>query len=95
MIWALWWVWMVAALALAFLEVLVPGYIFLGFALGAAATGLTVAVGGPVSLWLSGSLPAALLFFAICSLIAWIALRKIVGVRKGQVKIWDRDINDD
>ncbi|MEO0655580.1 MAG: hypothetical protein AAFY77_12020 [Pseudomonadota bacterium] len=95
MIWATWWIWMIAGLSLAFLEVLVPGYIFLGFALGAAATGVAIGVGGPLSLWLSGSLPLALLFFAICSLVAWLVLRKVLGVRQGQVKIWDRDINED
>ena len=60
MIWATWWIWMIAGLSLAFLEVLVPGYIFLGFALG-----------------------------------AWRVLRKGLGGRQGQVKIWDRDINED
>ena len=44
MMWSLWWVWMVGALALAFLEVLVSGWIFLGFAIGAAVTGLLFAV---------------------------------------------------
>ncbi|MEO1046683.1 MAG: hypothetical protein AAFX04_14705, partial [Pseudomonadota bacterium] len=43
----------------------------------------------------AGSLPFALLFFAICSLVAWLVLRKVLGVRQGQVKIWDRDINED
>ena len=33
MLWTEWWVWMAGALALATLEVIVPGYIFLGFAL--------------------------------------------------------------
>ncbi len=93
--WALWWVWMIAGLALAFLEVLVPGYIFLGFAIGAAVTGLAVGIGGPLDLWLSSSLPVTLVFFAVTSLVAWIVLRRVVGVREGQVKIWHRDINED
>lgn len=95
MIWGLWWVWMIAALTMAFLEVLIPGYIFLGFAIGAAATGLAVGVGGPLAAWLGASLPMTLLFFAILSLISWLGLRRALGIRKGQVKIWDRDINED
>ncbi|MEL6516412.1 MAG: hypothetical protein AAFR34_04390 [Pseudomonadota bacterium] len=95
MIWSLWWAWMIAALALAFLEVLIPGYIFLGFAIGAAATGLALGVGGPMALWLGASLPMTLLFFAVVSLVAWLGLRRALGIRKGQVKIWDRDINED
>ncbi len=93
--WALWWVWLSAALALGILEVLAAGYIFLGFALGAAATGLVLLVGGPMTLWLAGSLGWLLVFFAVVSLVAWVVLRRVLGVRDGQVKIWDRDINED
>ena len=92
--WALWWVWMAAALALGILEMLVPAFLFLGFALGAGLTGLTLLFGGDLALWLGASLPRLLVYFAVLSLIAWLALRKAVGVRHGQVKIWDRDIND-
>jgi membrane protein implicated in regulation of membrane protease activity len=92
--WTLWWVWMVGALALAFLEVLISGWIFLGFAVGAAVTGLLFAVGGPIGGLLSGSLPFTLVVFAVLSLIAWIVLRRAVGVREGQVKVWDKDINE-
>ena len=95
MIWSVWWVWMVGALALAFLEVLAPGYVFLGFAVGAAAVGALLGVGGPAATWMGGSLPGTALVFALLSLAAWLALRRILGVRKGQVKIWDRDINED
>ena len=90
--WALWWVWMVGALALAFLEVLAPAQVFLGFAAGAALTGLALLIGIP---GLATSLPATLLLFAVLSLIAWVAVRRILGVRDGQVKVWDRDINED
>ena len=34
MIWVAWWFWMAGALALAVLEVMVSGWIFLGFAIG-------------------------------------------------------------
>jgi hypothetical protein len=36
-----------------------------------------------------------LVVFAVFSLIGWIGLRRTMGVRKGQVKTWDRDINED
>ena len=35
------------------------------------------------------------LMFAIFSLVAWLVMRKVVGVRKGQTRIWDKDINED
>ena len=90
--WATWWIWMVGALALAIVEVLIPAQIFLGFAVGAALTGLGLAIGVP---GLAGSLPVTLVVFAALSLVAWVIIRRIVGVRPGQVKIWDRDINED
>jgi membrane protein implicated in regulation of membrane protease activity len=90
--WSVWWVWIVGALVLAIVEVLAPAQIFLGFAVGAALTGLALLIGVP---GLAGSLPATFLVFAILSLIAWITIRRAVGIRKGQVKVWDRDINED
>jgi hypothetical protein len=40
--------------------------------------------------------PALLAFiFAVVSMAAWYAMRVLFGVRKGQVKVWDKDINDD
>ncbi len=91
-IWSLWWVWIVGALSLAVLEVLAPAQIFLGFAVGAAVTGLALLIGIP---GLAGSLPLTMLVFAVFSLISWIVVRRVVGIREGQVKVWDRDINED
>ncbi len=39
-----------------------------------------------------GSLPLLALVFAVLSLGAWIVLRLVVGVKEGQVKVWDKDI---
>ena len=84
-----WWVWLAAALVLGILEMLIPGFIFLGFAIGAAIVGLALL--GPLGLL---SLPAILLIFAIASLVAWLALRRYFALPKGQVKTFDHDIND-
>lgn len=89
MLWQEWWVWMIAGAVLAILEIMIPGFILLGFAVGAALTGLLLWLGV-----LGGSLAALVLVFALASLIAWLVLRKVVGIRHGQVKVWDRDIND-
>jgi membrane protein implicated in regulation of membrane protease activity len=87
--WAVWWVWIVAGFALGVLEVLAPGYIFLGFAIGAVVIGAGLGLG-----LLGGSLPLLLLVFALASVAAWLVLRRTMGLREGQVKLWDRDIND-
>jgi membrane protein implicated in regulation of membrane protease activity len=84
-----WWVWLAAALVLAILEVLAPGFIFLGFAIGAAVVGLALL--GPIQLL---SVPMILLAFAALSLVAWLVLRKVFALPKGQVKTFNHDIND-
>ena len=86
--WSVWWVWVVFGVALGVLEVLVPGFIFLGFAIGAVLVGVLVGVGV-----LGGSVAWLVLVFAVLSLAAWLALRKVVGVTKVQTKLWDKDIN--
>ena len=83
-----WWVWMSASLLLATLEVLVPGYVFLGFALGALGVGLLMTV---VSL---SGIATMLLIFAALSLAAYLGLRRVFGLKTGSVKVWDRDINE-
>ncbi|MXW85711.1 MAG: hypothetical protein F4103_02330 [Boseongicola sp. SB0673_bin_14] len=90
--WSIWWVWMIGALILAILEVLVPAQVFLGFAIGAALVGLALLVGIP---GLAGSAPALALAFAVASLFAWVLVRRLMGIRKGQVKHFDHDINED
>lgn len=88
--WQEWWVWLIGAAVLGILEVFLPGFILLGFAIGAAVTGILIWFGilGPSFGWL-------LLVFALSSLVAWVLLRNLVGVRHGQVKVWNSDINDD
>lgn len=88
MLWSVWWVWVAGAIALGILEMLAPGFIFLGFAVGAAIVGLLLLIG------LSTGLPALLVIFAVVSLLAWLAMRRVFGVRKGQAKTWDTDINE-
>ena len=59
--WTIWWVWLAGALILGVLEVFVSGYILLGFAIGAAITGILLAVGGPLAGFMIGSLPKDLI----------------------------------
>ena len=86
--WAFWWVWVVFGVALGVLEVLVPGFIFLGFAIGAVVTGALVGIGV-----LGGNVALLVLVFAVLSLLAFLVLRRVVGVTEVQTKVWDKDIN--
>lgn len=89
MLWQQWWVWLTAAAVLGIAEVFLPGFVLVGFGMGAAIVGILLWLG-----LLGGSLPVLILVFALASLVAWLVLRRIAGIRKGQVKVWDRDINE-
>ncbi|SLN68171.1 NfeD family protein [Ruegeria meonggei] len=87
--WLTWWLWLAAALALGILEIVLPGFIFLGFAIGAAVTGLLLLIPG-----LAPSLPILLLIFAALSLISWLILRRMFSLPHDQVKTFNHDINE-
>jgi len=89
-----WWLWASAALILAVAEVVLPGFVLLGFAIGAGVVALVLLVGGPLAVWLAGSVPILLLGFAVVSLVAWLGLRRWLGVYKNQVRTFDHDINE-
>ena len=93
-LWTIGWSWLAAAVVLAILEIFAPGFILLGFAVGAAVVGILLSIGGPISAFLSGSFSTTLLLFALFSLVGWLVMRRVAGVRHGQVKVWDTDIND-
>ncbi len=86
---SLWWVWMAAALGLAIAETLLPGFIFLGFAIGAFGVSLIL-----LTTFFSPGLPLLALIFAALSLVAWLVLRRFFALPKGQVKTFEGDIND-
>ena len=89
MSWENGWIWLVAAVLLALAELLLPGWVFMGIAVATAIMGLVILIG----LWPAG-LPLALVVTALLSGVIWLILRRLYGQRDGQVRIWDRDIND-
>lgn len=83
------WLWVIAAVLVGLVELILPGWLFLGTAIALLVMGIALLTG----LWGWG-LPGALIVTGILSFLAWFALRRLVGVHEGQVRIWDRDIND-
>ena len=83
------WIWIAIGLVLAALELALPGWFFLGAAIAVGLVGLALLAG----LW-TGGLPMALVVTAILTGVIWLVLRRIFGTSRGEVKIWDRDIND-
>ncbi|WP_299559532.1 hypothetical protein [uncultured Sulfitobacter sp.] len=84
----LWWIWLAAALVLALVELVLPGSIFLGFALGA------LAMAGIVALFALTNTAALVALFAGLSLFAWIILRFVFKRQSSGARIVTRDIND-
>jgi len=93
-LWTAWWVWGAAAILLAIGEVILPSFVLLGFGIGAGVIAALLLFGGPVAAFVGGSIPVLSLSYAVMSLIAWLLLRRFLGVTRGQVKTFDEDIND-
>lgn len=89
MLWQEAWIWIAAGIVLGILEMLVAGFVLLGFAIGAVVVGFLVWLG-----ILGASLPPLLLVAAATALPVWLVARRLAGVRAGQSKLWDRDINE-
>ena len=83
-----WWVWMAAAAGFGMLEVVLPIFAFMGFAAGAAVTGLLLAIG------MGTGVGGTLMVFALLSAVAYAGLRKVLGRDRGTARVVDRDIND-
>ena len=87
--WATWWVWVVAGFALGVVEVLVPGFIFLGFAIGAVIAaalvlGFHIKTLGPLTqpvFWLES---LAIWAFGISWLVKGEAIQALVGLLRKQ-----------
>ncbi|WP_370252325.1 NfeD family protein [Nioella sp.] len=93
-IWNTWWAWGALAILLAIGEVILPTFVLLGFGIGAGAIALALLIGGAPAAFITGSIPVLLLSFAVVSLLAWLLLRRFLGVYRGQVKTFDHDINE-
>ena len=89
MVWLAWWAWALLGVGLAIVEVLVPSYIALGFAMGAGLVGLGLLVGV-----LPFGIGGLLILFGVLSGLAWFVLRQVFGPVGGGVQTFDKDIND-
>lgn len=83
-----WWIWFAAAALCGALELLLPVFAFLGFAGGAAITGLVLFIGVD----LGGG--TALLIFALSSAALFGVLRLALGHDAGTERIVQGDVND-
>lgn len=84
----IWWAWMAAAIVFGLIEIFTPAFLFLGFAIGAFATGLIVAVTGGLA---TGTV---LVVFGVLSILAWVGLRLAFKRQSTDAKIFVKDVND-
>ena len=68
------------------------GYSGVTFSL--TSTGGVLLTGLVVALDISHALAPLVFGWAVLSGLSWLGLRAVFGGRPGQVKLWDRDIND-
>ena len=84
------WGWIALAGVLAAFEILLPGYVFLSGAAAIALTGALMLTG----VWPFG-FPMSLVFAAFVSGLVWVALTRLLPERRGTVRVWREDINED
>ena len=87
--WALWWVWLVMAAILGMAGMLLPGFVLLGFAIGALIMAAVTCLGV-----FGASFAGTVLVYACASVAAWWGLNKYFPKERGHVRRWDSDIND-
>lgn len=87
--WTNGWVWIAGAAAVALIELLLPGWVFVSTAITFAATGMAM-------LWFTPwpfSLPMTLLIMAIQTGVVWMLLWWVFPNQRGSARVWKTDIN--
>ena len=85
--------WLLAGLALGLAELAMPVFVFLGFGVAAVVTAAVVwLVGAPDGGGVDHAWPLAV--FAVLSLGAVLALRRLRAVRAGHARVGRRDVNE-
>ena len=82
---SIWWSWLALSAVLLIAELFLPTFLFLGFSIGAALTGIAVYA-------IELTLPLAFLLFSVSSLIGWLGLRKLYPPIT--IVVHHEDIND-
>jgi membrane protein implicated in regulation of membrane protease activity len=87
------WLWLAAAAVLAIVEAVLPGYLLLGFGIGAVVVALALFPLGDEAAALPYAPVALLAIWAAVSLLAWFGLTGLFG-RRARRRRGTRDLND-
>lgn len=87
------WLWLAAAAVLAIVEAVLPGYLLLGFGVGAAAVAVALFPLGDEARALPYAPATLLAIWSAVSLLVWFGLTAVFG-RRARRRPGGRDLND-
>ena len=88
------WIWLAAAAVLGIVETIVPGYVLLGFAIGAVVVGLSLFGLSEEAAALPYAPITLLAIWAALSIVAWLAVMGVFGRPARRRRAGERDLND-
>lgn len=89
-----WTNWLILGFVLGILELLAPGFVFLGFGIGATGVALVLALTGPDLFADSTGVAYLFVVWAVTSMAAWLALRRVRGASPTSSRAVTSDINE-
>ncbi len=89
-----WTSWLVFGFVLGILELLAPGFVFLGFGIGAAGVALVLSLAGPSSFSDPSGIGYLFVIWSITSFLSWLALRRLRGAQPTSSRVVANDINE-
>lgn len=81
------WLLIIGAAALATIELVLPGWVFVSLSISLAVMGALMLAGFALSL------PLMLIYLGLLTGAVWIILSRLFPSQRGSVKVWDTDIN--
>ncbi len=86
--------WCMVAIALVIVELMAPGYVFVGMAGGAGISALATFFFGETLRDAPAGEGVILVIFAAFALLTWLLLNRFLGNRRNRTTVPDYDIND-
>lgn len=86
--------WLAFGIVLGILELLLPGYVLLGFGIGAAAVAGVLFVVGPEPFAGFAGIAYLAVAWAVASYLAWLGVRRLPSARANNTRLVEQDVND-
>ena len=86
--------WLAFGIVLGILELLLPGFVLLGFGIGAVAVWSVLLICGPETFEGPAGVAYIGVIWGLLSLIAWTVIRRLPGAKANNARVIENDIND-